>query len=233
MSQQDIWFASSGDLYRLEVTPDQNELLSVSLTDGETVTLDLQERRVLTVAGTFSGAVMLVFATTEDDNAMVAFDPATGRQLWELPIGETTGRTIAFTNPIRPNVALVASADPETLIGTVEILSTDGTPTGSVVAPADSGGGRLLGWYDETTLLFSDATDNRRIVALSLETGETTTLQLPSLAGLTRLQPLGDGRHLIIQVDGDIARIEASADGEAISLTGGCEIGVLTDFGWS
>ncbi|MBT8198877.1 MAG: hypothetical protein KJO36_00035, partial [Acidimicrobiia bacterium] len=90
-----------------------------------------------------------------------------------------------------------------------------------------------LGWYDETTLLFSDATDNRRIVALSLETGETRTLQLPSLAGLTRVQPLGDGRHLIIQVDGDIARIEASADGEAISLTGGCEIGVLTDFGWS
>lgn len=232
VSQQEIWFASAGDLYRLEVTPDQNELLSVSLTGGETVTLDLQERRVLTVAGTFSGAIMLVFAT-EDGNSLVAFDPATGSQLWELPIGGTGGRTIAFTNPIRASVALVASADPETLVGTVEIVDTDGAPTGSVVTPADADGGRLLGWYDEATLLFSDADDNRRIVTLSLETRETTTLQLPSLAGLTRLQPLGDGRHLIIQVDGDLARIEASEDGEAISLTHGCEIGVLTDFGWS
>ncbi len=232
VSPQEIWFVSSGELYRLEVSADQNELLSSPLRGGESVTLDLGGRRVSTVAGTFNGAVMLVF-DIGDDNTLAAFDPGSGGQLWELSLGETTGRTIAFTNPIRPSVALVASADPETLVGDVSILGTDGTPSDIVVTPEEIGGGRLLGWYDEDTLLFSDSTDNRRIISLSLESRDVATLALPTLAGLTRLQPVGDGRNLIIQLDGDIARIEAAADGEPITLTRNCEIGVLTDFGWS
>ncbi len=232
VAPQQIWFVSDGEVYRLEVSSDQNDLFSVGLGSGERSTLELEGRRVLTVVGTFSGAVMLMFEN-EDDDTLAAFDPGTGSQLWERGVGDITGRTISFANPHAPEIALVANADPQSLVGTVAIVDTDGQPTGMEVTPEDVSGGRLIGWHDRTSLLFSDPENNRRVVVYSLDSGDSETLQLPLLPGLTRLQPVGDGRHLIIQVDDDIAILEPVQGAEPIALTRNCEIGVLTDVGWS
>ncbi len=189
------WYGIGGRLYRVE-----NDLPVDD--DGRPVPLpaDVEFGALL---GTAADRLLVAGTRPEGTVVVVALDPVTGEVAWthELPpeAGIPVG-TIASPGAARVVVGL---SDPASGTITFEILGgDDGVPTGESARIFD--GGRVLGWFDATTLLGQDVTG--ALLLADVVTGLATGASLPVAPGPgVAVWPVGDGSRVLIRDGGTLS----------------------------
>lgn len=237
---------STGDTLLTLVDNDDGTLL-VDVLDGTEVVVDTRRWGVRWLLGAIGGNVLAVADRGRGpdndlsslEGALLAVDPTSGDIVWEWLPGTRDEAPlvplIAFVAPDAERVVVgLGAAAVDTEDFSYVVLDADGRPETQWPPPTDGivpEGGHVLGWYDGTDLLF--ITD-RQTGLFRFTPGDEAfdELTLPVNASPTRIWPLGDGRHVILQTDTEMMLVAGDGSPFARRLTEGCVADSILGRGW-
>jgi hypothetical protein len=241
------WAMIGPEIYTVEADDGGGPVALRALGSGERQTLSTlkwQSPTLVTSLGDLGiaigqrGIAVPSTGTPDLETAVLAIDPSTGNLAWQWTPRTLSDREVlvlfGYANPARDRFVVIMAADGDVTRSTYAILDprgeeVTGWPDQEDFVPEES---LVFGWYDNRSLLYAGTGDQPGLFAFDIESRDRVPVTLPvDFVGASSLWTVGNGRHLIAQVDNGLVLVD-TVGGETRPLAQNCNVSSLGDPGW-
>lgn len=230
------WIATASGVFILE-DPSTEAAALVDASAGVRIVFGLGDWRAGRLMGTLGGRAVIgvnrpVGSSSELVEAGVALaDLETKQIVWLWSVDDAgLGLPVASLPSPSADKLLVVGSDQETSSFHYLVMNGRGQVTVASEGLTEADGAVALGWFDDSqVLMVRDGTTS----LLDTRSGAFVAAPLPdSLAGVTRVWAVGNGRDIIADVGTDLVRADLKETAEVRTLAERCGVGQIGDPGW-
>jgi hypothetical protein len=231
------WVAAGDQLFRLDTEGEEPQIVDIDSGDAARFSVDNWEP--LNLIGSLDGKLLVSVARPLESDPQLAevgvmlADPASSgvEWLWQVDQEGLGVPIAAYPSPDGSRV-LIGTSDAEA--GTIHyaVLGANGLLEVAPATLAVADDSLALGWFDADSILVRMA--DGAVVQIDVASGTGADQIVPaSVLDAERMWAVGDGQHVLAQVDDTMALWDLSADGTVRIVADNCVIGGVSDPGWA